>query len=116
MTLSDGNKCSDYPQPKRVPPSSKTFSSVQEMLDDINPELAEEFRTHAKRPTVRLRKWWSLFRIRRTREQPPQRTLYEVADADETGAMFRWVWAEQVESHEESGWVATGRTREMSLR
>jgi hypothetical protein len=50
------------------------------------------------------------------RRKPPQRTLYEVADADDTGAMFRWVWAEQVESHEESGWVATGRTREIPLR
>jgi hypothetical protein len=44
-------------------PSSKTFSSVQEMLDDINPELAEEFRAYAKRPSVRLRKWWRLFRM-----------------------------------------------------
>jgi hypothetical protein len=45
-------------------PSSKTFSSVQEMLDDINPELAEQFRSHAKRPTVRLRKWCRLFWMR----------------------------------------------------
>jgi hypothetical protein len=73
MTSNDGNECSDYQQPKRVLPSSKTYSSVQEMLDDINPELAEEFRAHAKRPTVRLRKWWSLFRIRRTCPRPARR-------------------------------------------
>ena len=44
--------------------SSKTFSSAQEMLDDMDPEFGEEFRSHSKRPTVWLRKWWCLFRIR----------------------------------------------------
>jgi hypothetical protein len=60
--------------------SSKTFSSVQEMLDDINPELAEEFRSHAKRPTVRLRKWWSLFWMRWRWRRRPDRPTREVID------------------------------------
>jgi hypothetical protein len=45
-----------------------TYNSVQEMLDEIDPELAEEFREHMKRPSVRFRKWqrvnWLLFKIR----------------------------------------------------
>ena len=40
------------------------YSSVQEMLDDINPEFAEDFRKHQKKPMVRLRKWWLLFSMR----------------------------------------------------
>jgi hypothetical protein len=61
-------------------PSSKTFSSVQEMLDDINPELAEQFRAHAKRPTVRLRKWWRLFRMRWRWRIQSDRPTREVID------------------------------------
>jgi hypothetical protein len=72
---------SDYPQPKRVLPSSKTFSSVQEMLDDIHPEFAEEFRAYAKRPSVRLRKWWRLFWMRRRWRSESDRPTREVIDA-----------------------------------
>jgi hypothetical protein len=71
---------SDYPQPERVLSSPKTFSSVQEMLDDINPELAEEFRAYAKRPTVRLRKWWILFRMRWRWHSQSDKLTREVID------------------------------------
>ena len=41
------------------------YNGVQEMLDEIaTPEFAEDFRQHQKRPLVRLRKWWLLFRFR----------------------------------------------------
>jgi hypothetical protein len=46
-------------------------------------------------------------------ENPPTRTLHEMADVDGVGAMFRWVWTEKVETHEQSGWIQTGRTRVM---
>lgn len=37
-------------------PSDK-FATVQEMLDAMSPELAEEHRRHMARPIVRLKKW-----------------------------------------------------------
>jgi hypothetical protein len=46
-------------------------------------------------------------------ENPPTRILHEMADADNIGAMFRWVWTEKVATHEQSGWIQTGRTRVM---
>lgn len=42
----------------------KTYNSVQEMLDDIDPEFAEEFRRHQNRPLVKLRHWWYLFQLK----------------------------------------------------
>jgi hypothetical protein len=46
------------------PSSGKTFSSVQEMLDNMDPEFGDEFREHQRRVDVRLWKWWHLFRVR----------------------------------------------------
>ncbi len=42
----------------------KTYNSVQEMLDDIAPEFAEEFRRHQNRPLVKLGNWWYLFQLK----------------------------------------------------
>jgi hypothetical protein len=43
----------------------------------------------------------------------PKRVLHEMALSDRTGVSFCWVWPEQVAKHEESGWFATGETREV---
>jgi hypothetical protein len=44
----------------------------------------------------------------------PKRVLHEMALSDKTGMSFCWVWPEQIDTHEESGWFATGRTREVT--
>jgi hypothetical protein len=48
------------------------------------------------------------------RSDYPQRVLHEMALSDKTGMSFCWVWPEQIDTHEESGWFATGRTREVT--
>lgn len=45
-------------------PTNKTYRSVQEMVDDIDPEFAEEFRKHQKTWPVRLRKLIAIQKIR----------------------------------------------------
>jgi hypothetical protein len=43
-----------------------------------------------------------------------RRVLHEMALSDRSGMSFCWVWPHKVSSHERSGWVATGRTREVT--
>jgi hypothetical protein len=45
----------------------------------------------------------------------PKRVLHEMALSDKTGMSFCWVWPEKVDTHAESGWFATGETREVTL-
>jgi hypothetical protein len=51
---------------------------------------------------------------RRSDYPKPKRVLHEMALSDRTGMSFCWVWPEKVARHEESGWFATGRTREVT--
>jgi hypothetical protein len=51
----------------------------------------------------------------RRRDYPqPKRFLHEMALSDRSGMSFCWVWPHKVSSHERSGWVATGRTLEVT--
>jgi hypothetical protein len=43
-----------------------------------------------------------------------QRVLHEMALSDKAGMSFCWVWPDQASRHEQCGWVATGRTREVT--
>lgn len=47
--------------------NNKKYSSVEEMLDELDPEFADEFRLMMARPSVRFRRWATirmlLFRI-----------------------------------------------------
>lgn len=45
---------------------NKSSASIQEMLDEVDPDIGNEFRQMQRRPGVRLRKWWVLFRVRWT--------------------------------------------------
>jgi hypothetical protein len=56
----------------------------------------------------------SEYYCRRSGYPQPKRVLHEMALSDNTGMSFCWVWAEQLATHEESGWFATGRTREVT--
>jgi hypothetical protein len=43
----------------------------------------------------------------------PKRVLYEVALSHPAGMSFCWIWPTAMAKHEESGWFATGRKREV---
>lgn len=36
----------------------KVFDTIEQVLNDIDPALAEDWRRYKRRPLVRLRRWW----------------------------------------------------------